>query len=455
VFLRELGARIEGTAISNISLFDVRSGTAVDQADVGAADPLLVPGFGAAERTRLAEIAGSTRLELVKIGDVGGRHVVGFAAGGGDGRYAVYAESVVPQLEKLFVFRLPSAAEYALFIGSEPTAETVLTASTDRLPLIGRTATEQVRLGNETATLVVGSTGGLASGLSRAAPWLALLLGSLVTLAIALLVEITRRRSEAEIERRTLTEQNARLRELDRLKDELVAVVSHELRTPLTSILGYLELVRDDATELSDEHRGFLEVVDRNARRLLSLVGDLLFVARIDAGGLELELNDVDVASLAAECVEGQAPHAESAGVALDLATGPLGTVRGDRARIAQLLDNLVSNAVKFTNAGGAVNVGVREEGGVAVIEVADTGIGIPAAEQGRLFERFFRSSTATADAVQGTGLGLTIAKAIVDAHGGTITATSEEGVGTTFRVELPLAPLRASAPVADSVLVR
>ena len=453
-FRDELEKRIEGTAISSITLFDLQSGTPVVRAQAGTSEPLLVSGFGQTDQSKLAEIASSNRLKIVKISDVGGSHVVGFASGGRDGKYAVYAESVVPQLEKLYFFRLPEGIKYALFIGDQPSVATLLTSSSDELPISGTTESEQIRLGSETATLIVGSSGGLVGGLSGAAPWLALLLGSLVSVAIVLLLEITRRRSEAEVERRALTEQNERLRELDRLKDELVAVVSHELRTPLTSILGYLELIRDDATELSDEHRSFLDVVDRNARRLLSLVGDLLFVARVDAGGLDLEVEDVDLQAIARECVEAQAPRAEKAGVELDLDADEMPLLRGDRARIAQLFDNLVSNAIKFTRPGGRVTVSVAEKDGMAAVEISDTGIGIPAAEQDRLFERFFRSSTATAEAIQGTGLGLTIAKAIVDGHGGTISATSEEGVGTTFRVELPLGRVSAGVSAEAGVLV-
>ncbi len=453
-FRGELESRIDGTAISSISLFDLRSGTPVVRAQAGESAPLLVPGFGGAEDRKLATIARSNRLELIKIGDVDGSHVIGFATGGRDGKYAVYAESVVPQLEKLYFFRLSKGIEYALFIGDKPSASTLLT-STGRLPIAGMTSVQQIRLGSENATLVVGSTGELVSGLSGAAPWLALLLGGIVSVGVVLLLEITRRRADAEAERRALTEQNERLRELDRLKDELVAVVSHELRTPLTSILGYLELIRDDATELSDEHRSFLDVVDRNARRLLSLVGDLLFVARFDAGGLDLELEDVDLPAVARECVEAQTPRAEKAGVVLELESDEVLPIRGDRARIAQLFDNLVSNAIKFTRSGGRVDVRVAEDDGAAVITVADTGIGIPAGEQGRLFERFFRSSTASSEAIQGTGLGLTIAKAIAEGHHGSISASSEEGVGTTFTVELPLAQKPSSTHAEAGVLVR
>jgi PAS domain S-box-containing protein len=264
------------------------------------------------------------------------------------------------------------------------------------------------------------------------------------------LIDVTeRKRAEAELERLLEREraQNAELRTLDKLKDEFIALVSHELRTPLTSIRGYLELVTElaDGT-LSDEQTRFLGIVDRNAERLHTLVGDLLFVAQIEAGRLELERGEVDLTALAEEAIETGGPLADAKDIELSLVTEPVAVLQGDRGRLGQLLDNFVSNAIKFTPGGGSVEVRVLEQAGSAVIEVSDTGMGIPQAEQSRLFERFFRTSTATAQAIQGTGLGLTISKAIADAHGGGISFTSVEGEGTTFRIELPLEPALADA---------
>ena len=239
---------------------------------------------------------------------------------------------------------------------------------------------------------------------------------------------------------RELNDQNEQLRAMDKVKDEFVALVSHELRTPLTSILGYLELVLDDEGELSDEQRQFLAVVERNAQRLLRLVGDLLFVAQIEAGKLAFELDKVDLARIAADCVEAQRPRARAKGVEIALAADETPALEGDRARLAQLLDNLVSNAIKFTLEGGEVKLKLERGEGCVLLEVSDSGIGIPAGEQSRLFQRFFRASTATTREIQGTGLGLTITKAIVEGHGGRIWFESEEGAGTTFHVQLPLA---------------
>lgn len=227
-------------------------------------------------------------------------------------------------------------------------------------------------------------------------------------------------------------------RQSERLKDEFFALVSHELRTPLTSIIGYLELVRDDEDELPEDARRFLAVVDRNAGRLLRLVGDMLFVAQVEAGRLALERTDVPLADVIADCVEAARPAAERGRIALVVDGEPVPPLAGDRDRLGQLVDNLVSNALKFTPEGGTVTLRLRDEGAAAVVEVADDGVGVPGAEQERLFERFFRSSTAVTQAVPGAGLGLAIVKTIAEAHHGTVALTSTEGTGTTVTVRLP-----------------
>jgi PAS domain S-box-containing protein len=233
---------------------------------------------------------------------------------------------------------------------------------------------------------------------------------------------------------------NEHLRELDRLKDEFIALVSHELRTPLTSIRGYLEFLLEESDRLEPDHARFLRIVERNAERLQHLVNDLLFVAQVDAGRLTIEHEQVDLAALAADAVEAARVVAAAEQIELALEAEPFGPLAGDRARLAQLLDNLISNAIKFTREGGRVDVRTWGEDGEARFSIADAGIGIPADEQTRLFERFYRASSATEQAIPGTGLGLAIAKAIVDAHGGTISVESTVGVGTIFTVAIPLA---------------
>jgi signal transduction histidine kinase len=231
-------------------------------------------------------------------------------------------------------------------------------------------------------------------------------------------------------------------RELDRLKDEFVATVSHELRTPLTSMMGFLEMIREgEAGDLNEEQRRFLAIVYRSSERLQRLVGDLLFVARLDANGLQLQFADVDLADVVRDNVESTAALARARRIELRAELAETPAVTADRERLAQLVTNLLSNAIKFTPEGGRVTIRTFVAGGSAVVEVEDTGIGIPEGEQSRLFQRFFRSTTATEQAIPGTGLGLVITKAIAEAHGGTIAVRSEVGAGTCFRVELPLEP--------------
>ena len=232
---------------------------------------------------------------------------------------------------------------------------------------------------------------------------------------------------------------NERLRQLDAMKDELVALVSHELRTPLTSIAGYVELLLDgDAGALSSDQAHYLGIVERNAKRLERLVGDLLFMARYQAGRFEIETAPTDLGALTRDCIETASPAARAGEIELVCSVDDEMSVEADHVRIAELLDNLVSNALKFTEPGGRVEVRVRREGATAVVEVADDGIGIPHDLQEHLFERFFRTPEAAKQAIQGTGLGLAISRAIVTAHGGEITVRSGAGEGTTFRVTLP-----------------
>ncbi len=227
-------------------------------------------------------------------------------------------------------------------------------------------------------------------------------------------------------------------RELDRMRDAFVATVSHELRTPLTSISGFLEMMQDEEEGLGDTGRTYLEVIRRSTERLHHLVEDLLLIAQIEAQRVELDYETLDLAELAERCIDTIRPAAAEKGVALELVSDRPSPISGDPRRLTQVLDNLVSNAVKFSEDAGSVTVSVASHGDTATCAVADTGIGIASDEQGQIFSRFFRASTATARAIPGTGLGLAICRALVEQHGGSISLESREGEGTSVTVTLP-----------------
>jgi two-component system phosphate regulon sensor histidine kinase PhoR len=227
-----------------------------------------------------------------------------------------------------------------------------------------------------------------------------------------------------------------------RIKDEFVASVSHELRTPLTSIIGYVDVIMDDTERLPEDVRNHLDVVQRNARRLHRLVDDLLSTA-LQSVATVLDVERVSVTELLERSAVEARKAAAAAGVELELDTQEPDltlNINGDSERLAQVFDNLFSNAIKYTPAGGRVEGSVGRDGDVAVIKVCDTGRGIAESEQSKIFNKFFRGSTVLTDAIPGVGLGLAITKTIVDAHGGSIAVRSELGKGTTFEVRLPLA---------------
>jgi len=265
------------------------------------------------------------------------------------------------------------------------------------------------------------------------------------------------RRLEAELASRHAAEDARRqlsddeLRELDELKTRFLAAVSHELRSPLTSIVSYAELIRDENV-LPPIASRFLDVISRNAERITKLVGDLLLLSRIEAGVIPLVLAPLSVAEVIAEAVQAAAPGAADRGVALDGAAPDGPPVRADRARLVQVIDNLIANAVKFTDEGGRVRVTAAADGQGWRIDVQDSGIGIPPDDIGHLFDRFFRASNATMAGRPGSGLGLSIVKEVAELHGGRVEVTSTLGSGTTVHLFLPVqeSPDRGSLTPAD-----
>jgi signal transduction histidine kinase len=241
-------------------------------------------------------------------------------------------------------------------------------------------------------------------------------------------------------------EASERLRELDQIKDDPVATVSHALRPPLTSIMGSLELLRDDeAGPLTAQQRKWADTISRNSDRLLTLVDNLLTLSTIDAGKLQPTACSIDLRDVITAARRTLQPAIDERHLTTRFHLPPTSIlVRGDASQLEQVVCNLVTNALKFTEDGGTVECAVDIEGSQARLTVSDDGIGIPEDEQSGLFTRFFRSTTATDRAIQGTGLGLNIASSIVRSHGGAISVVSAPGRGTKVMVDLPMAGPRA-----------
>ena len=251
--------------------------------------------------------------------------------------------------------------------------------------------------------------------------------------------ELAARRT-AELTHRQLQEQNEKLRELGEARAQFVATMSRELRTPLTSIVSFIELIRAEAGGLSKDGTHFLDIIQRNAHRLHRLVGDLLLLSMVESGTMPLELAPVSIPEVTAGAVRDASAAAAGFGISLDVSPGKGPVVQADQLRLMQVLDNLIANAVKFSHPGDRVRVGAAWDGRAWRIDVTDSGIGIPPDELGQLFDRFVRASNARASGRPGAGLGLSVAKAIVELHGGRIMVDSALDRGTTFSVYLPAA---------------
>jgi signal transduction histidine kinase len=233
--------------------------------------------------------------------------------------------------------------------------------------------------------------------------------------------------------------QNARLHELDRMRSQMIATVSHEFRTPLTPIASHVELLLDGTDPLTADQRESLEAVDRSVTRLRRLVDDLLTVRRVEQGLLDIHPAPVNVASLVATQTAQFTPYARRLEVDLSCHVIPGPTAEADADRLGTVLDNLIANALKFTPAGGRVEVTARVEDGRWTIRVADTGRGVPAGDLPHVFEPFYRGAHVVHEGLPGSGLGLSVARALVEGHGGEIDAQSTPGRGSTFTVRLPL----------------
>jgi signal transduction histidine kinase len=251
------------------------------------------------------------------------------------------------------------------------------------------------------------------------------LLGRLVTYAVQNI-------RTYEVERRTVEE----LRRLSALRADFVSLVSHELRSPMAAVIGSAQTLKAHWRELSPEHReSFLALIEDETSRLAALVGDVLDTSRLDAGTFSYSFTDVDLAKLLEETVATASVGQDEVQLRTNV-IGRLPVVRGDRDRLHQVLMNLIDNAVKHSNAGDAVEIRAMPVNGAVRIDVTDRGPGIHRDAHGLIFEKFGRVQGSTSK--PGTGLGLFIARSIVEAHGGALDVRSAPGEGATFTVEVP-----------------
>jgi two-component system phosphate regulon sensor histidine kinase PhoR len=229
------------------------------------------------------------------------------------------------------------------------------------------------------------------------------------------------------------------IRRVDRIRRDFIANASHELRTPLTSIQGFAETL--SSSKLShEEMEPYLSVILRNARRMANLIDDLMSLSRIESGTTAVDHETVDICRVARTLLSDMQPRIAQSGIQAKLLTETAPAAWADRRAIEQVLENLLTNALRYTDEGGAITVDVETRGELLEVCVADTGIGIPEKSRNRIFERFYRVDEARSRAVGSTGLGLAITKHLVQAMGGTIRVESELGVGSRFIFSVPRA---------------
>jgi two-component system phosphate regulon sensor histidine kinase PhoR len=282
-------------------------------------------------------------------------------------------------------------------------------------------------------------------GLIRGAPTDSDAQAEIVTTSEPAQTVIVRARRSSDGSVAVLLEDVSELRRLRRIRTEFVDNLSHELRTPLTTMRLLTESLgmEIDRTEVTPRIREYVAKIDDETGHLVQMVSELLDLAQIEQGEAPLRVREVDLARVAKATLERLRPYAERQGVELRMELPELGvdrTVGGDEERLAQLLVNLVHNAIKFSPSGTAVAVRIKPLETEILLEVEDHGAGIPRRDLGRIFERFYKVDRARADRIGGTGLGLAIARHIVERHGGRIWVESQEGQGSRFSVALPRA---------------
>ena len=256
-------------------------------------------------------------------------------------------------------------------------------------------------------------------------------------------------RFELSQNRRTLEQANQKLIELDRVKSQFFANVSHELRTPLTLLLTPLQsLIQEHKTELGSPTRDLLLIMQSNGMRLLKLINDLLDLVRLESGKMEIKSEPVDIDRLVHGVANAVKNLAQDRAIEVKVATEPsIGTIVGDSDKLERILLNLLFNAIKFTPAGGIVEIAVTRIGGELVLVISDTGAGISQEQLPFIFDRFWQADTSAQRKNQGLGIGLALVRELVEIQGGQVTVTSELGIGTRFMIRLPYNEIDRQSP--------
>lgn len=236
--------------------------------------------------------------------------------------------------------------------------------------------------------------------------------------------------------------ETTQLDRLESIRQEFLSNISHELRTPLTSIIAFVETLEDGGIDDPENNTRFLNVIRRNAERMHTLIDDILELSLIESGNVSLDVRPLDIHAMVEEVFSVVSAKAKQFKITLVNEIEKGSTVAADVIRFEQVMTNLIDNAVKFNRPGGMVTVSLRSTNGSALLKVADTGEGIMPEHADRIFERFFRVDRARSREIGGTGLGLAIVKHLTKLHGGNVTVRSELGIGTTFTIELPTAPI-------------
>jgi len=286
------------------------------------------------------------------------------------------------------------------------------------------------------------------SGVSRET----LLIGAVDAMVVPLIVAsvviyFVKRITDLQKSNEQLLETNRKLQEIDKMKSDFISVVSHELRTPLTTIKAFVELILMKPEMQTQQRAKLASTINLEADRLTRLIEDLLDLARIEADSMKWRFEELSIEAVILQSLENIRPLLENKGLHLTTRfNSPLPVLVGDRDRLAQVVTNIISNAIKFSSAGGSIHIAVNSVSAPPaqiVVEISDTGIGIPAKDLELIFEKFQRSGDQLTNTIEGSGLGLAIARQIVEHHGGRIWATSTYGKGSTFTFTIPLNRMR------------